>query len=451
MKKFLSLFLAVAIMLSCLLFLPVKSNQTSSAYYEASPVLVSEIKTELTSLLTTERIIRPAGSEGEKDTLDYILNTLSGTSGLVVLNDGYFSAGKQLVSFENSKGFAKTTYNVGVQLKSANPSAKTLSIITNVDNVPLVSYKQGANGQVATIYSYTEAVNESAGTISMMLALAKYLADSSLTFDFNINFVFCGAGAENNAGANAYKRALSADVNKNQLVLCLNKITVGDYNYFYTGDYSSNYSEFAAKYLNSDFGFRAFDKTTSITSGENGNIAHAGMEGAAGAFYNTQFNLISVFSGNYNGFASIGKHESQTHTEITYTENDTTSFIEIEYKRNVASNLGFVASAILNFISGPETATIAFKPHNNMAKINFANNEVLALTLTGAAVILIFVVYYAIYSALLKKSKKHMNGEELASVVMHIIGEQEMSRETEERLKEKIKDDAEKDGGANDE
>ena len=428
MKKFLSLFIA-AIMFIAMLCVPLRANSVSAAYFEASPVLVSEIKTELTNLLTTTRIVRPAGSDGEKETLEYILTSLSAVSGLEVLDNGYFNAGKQIVEFENSNGFALTTYNVGVSFKSSNPSAKTLSIITNVDNLPMVLYAQNANGETEKLYTYSEAVNESAGSVALMMALAKYLASSSLTFNFNINFIFCGAGGENNAGAFAYKRTISSDIESNQVVLCLNKITVGDYNYFYAQDYSAEYSSFAAQYLSEDFGYKAFNKTTSVTLNGQGNIVHAGIEGAAAVFANTEFNLISLFSGNYNGFASLGKHESQTHTEITHTENDSTSFIELEYKRNVAANLGFVASSILNLVSAPSGETELFKPHNNMPKINFANNSVLALSFTAGAVIIMFVVYYIVYSALLKKSRRQIKGEELNDIIINVKNENDKNED----------------------
>ena len=426
MKKLICLICSIIVCVSAL-FMPTVKVASASGAFEASPSLVSEIKTELTNLITDSRIVRPAGSDGEKETLDYILASLSSVSGLEALNNAYFDGGKQTVNFENSEGFAKTTYNVGIRLPSSTANAKTLSIITNVDNLPMVLYAQNANGETEKLYTYSEAVNESAGSVALMMALAKYLAESSLTFDFNINFIFCGAGGENNAGAYAYKRSIASDIAKNQVVLCLNKVTVGDYNYFYTQDYSASYADYIKDYFNEGLGFKTYNKTTAIKTNTadvtSAQFVHAGIEGAAGAFYNTEFNLISVFSGSYNGFSSLGNSESQNHSQITNTALDTTNYIELEYKRNVALNLGYITSATISLISSAGFSENAFQPHNNMAKIALANNKILAFSLTGFAVVLMFVIYYFVYSNMLKKSKMQMNSEELNDIIINVKNE----------------------------
>ena len=320
MKKLMMVLIALCLAISSF-FVP-HVNSFASAEYEESPIMVSEIKSELVSLLSSDaRIIRKGGSDGEKNTLEYILSNLAGVSGLTAINNGYFNAGKQIVDFEDSDGFSKSTYNVGIRYPSTNASAKTISILTNVSNTPIITYSYDSNGNAKKNYNYVEAVNESAGSVAMMMAMAKYLANNSFTFNFNIDFIFCGAGDENSCGAQAYKRSISQDISKNPLIICLNKITVGDYNYFYAQDFSSEYEKYVAKYLNSGYGFKEFNKTTALVNNYSTNnemaFAHAGIEGSAEVFAGTAFNLVSIFSGNYNGISSLGRPESSTHAELT--------------------------------------------------------------------------------------------------------------------------------------
>ncbi|MBQ7578983.1 MAG: M28 family peptidase [Clostridia bacterium] len=425
-------------------------NSFASAEYEESPIMVSEIKSELVSLLSSDaRIIRKGGSDGEKNTLEYILSNLAGVSGLTAINNGYFNAGKQIVDFEDSDGFSKSTYNVGIRYPSTNASAKTISILTNVSNTPIITYSYDSNGNAKKNYNYVEAVNESAGSVAMMMAMAKYLANNSFTFNFNIDFIFCGAGDENSCGAQAYKRSISQDISKNPLIICLNKITVGDYNYFYAQDFSSEYEKYVAKYLNSGYGFKEFNKTTALVNNYSTNnemaFAHAGIEGPAEVFADTAFNLVSIFSGNYNGISSLGRPESSTHAELTNTILDTTAYIEIEYKRNVANNLGLICASTLKLISSEEFEANALKLHSNLSKTNIANNEALVLFISGISVVLMFVVYYAIYSSMIKKSKKRMSSEQLASVVMQITRESNIgANELKEKIEEKVEEDTSK-------
>ena len=448
MKKLMMVLIALCLAISSF-FVP-HVNSFASAEYEESPIMVSEIKSELVSLLSSDaRIIRKGGSDGEKNTLEYILSNLAGVSGLTAINNGYFNAGKQIVDFEDSDGFSKSTYNVGIRYPSTNASAKTISILTNVSNTPIITYSYDSNGNAKKNYNYVEAVNESAGSVAMMMAMAKYLANNSFTFNFNIDFIFCGAGDENSCGAQAYKRSISQDISKNPLIICLNKITVGDYNYFYAQDFSSEYEKYVAKYLNSGYGFKEFNKTTALVNNYSTNnemaFAHAGIEGSAEVFAGTAFNLVSIFSGNYNGISSLGRPESSTHAELTNTILDTTAYIEIEYKRNVANNLGLICASTLKLISSEEFEANALKLHSNLSKTNIANNEALVLFISGISVVLMFVVYYAIYSSMIKKSKKRMSSEQLASVVMQITRESNIgANELKEKIEEKVEEDTSK-------
>lgn len=424
MKKFLISFICCICVCFCFLFGGVISQSNTYAEGIEEGFLVSQIETELKAFLQTEsdektRLDRTAGSLGEKDASDYILTTLKQQSGLEPLNNGYFKEGVQSFDVVSVSGATLSSQNVGFVYKSSSENAKTITLATHYDNLNIYKLATDINGNVAYVPFAIEGVNESAGAVAMLMSLAKFIAENNMQFGFNIEFIFFGASNQNYAGANAYLRSINSSKDNYAIIFNFDKITIGDYNYIYSQEFDCAYSNYLNEKLLGNFNFAKFSTVNNITSTES-SYSHAGLQSDSSVFIESGINVANIFSGNYNGFSSLGLTESATHTILTNTEFDTISGIEQEYNINVATNLSRIAGAMIELISGEDFISSVSVSANLNGTYNFWQNEKLALFIFSITIVILFVIYYAIYWWLYKKSKKQMSNEQLASIVMKI-------------------------------
>lgn len=170
------------------------------ALVEKSTFLKTEIKQELDLFLertrtAKSRIDRSAGSTGEKNAAEYILNNLT-HAGLTAREDGYFNAGLQEFDFVSAGGEFLKSQNVSVKLNSAQANAKTLVLAARYDNELIPTTGKAANGEEIEVKVAAEGVNASAGAVAMLMALAKYLVSAGIDLGFNVEFVFLARGTK---------------------------------------------------------------------------------------------------------------------------------------------------------------------------------------------------------------------------------------------------------------
>lgn len=386
--------------------------------------LISEIETELKEFLQfgseeKNRLDRTAGSAGEKEAGNYILASLKQQSGLEPINNGYFKDGVQNFDVVSYDGATLSSQNIGFIYKSKISGVKTITFATHYDNLNIYKLATDINGNISYVPVAIEGVNESAGAVAMLIAFAKYIAESNMQFNFNIEFVFFGSSNQNYAGASAYLRSINSVKDNYALIINFDNITIGDYNYIYSQEFECDYSNYLNDNLIGKFNFTNFSRVNNITTTDNG-YTHAGLQSDSSVFIESGINVANIFSGNYNGFSSLGLTESLNHSIITNTELDTIEGIENEYGINVATNLSRIASSMIDLITKEDFIEKVSVSAKLNGKYNFWQDKKLALFIFSIITVIIFIVYYAIYWWLYKRSKKQMSNEQLASVVMKI-------------------------------
>lgn len=447
MKKLRKIFMVgfcVAVFVILSIFGGAPASQ-AHALVEKSTFLKTEIKQELDLFLertrtAKSRIDRSAGSTGEKNAAEYILNNLT-HAGLTAREDGYFNVGLQEFDFVSAAGEFLKSQNVSVKLNSAQDNAKTLVLAARYDNELIPTTGKAANGEEIEVKVAAEGVNASAGAVAMLMALAKYLVSAGIDLGFNVEFVFFGAGYEDCVGAQNYLRSIVANKADYAAIINFNNIAVGQFNYVYTTEFKTAYGEFVETALLGDYNFVKFDKASTIVSTENG-FYHAGNNKDSGVFLTSGINTVSIFSGCNSGIQDGWRELSGTE-RITGTIADTVSGIEIATKKDITANLCLIAESVTNLITADGFLNkISAKQDVNKTYAFWRNAKMWAFV-ECVTVVVLFVIYYAIYSSLYKKSKKCMSNEELSAVVMKIQSEMDdLPPELKNRIKDKIDEDA---------
>ncbi|MBQ7452683.1 MAG: hypothetical protein IJS68_00230 [Clostridia bacterium] len=424
MRKWFSVILTFIMAFACWFGFGSSSRKAFASTVEA-PILTASIESELKNFLQYDeaektRLAREAGSTGEADASAYILSSLLATPGIEAINDGYFVSGVQAVEYVSSNGFSSKSQNVGVVIKSATENAKTVTFCTNIDNVAVIE-AVSVGGEPQEIKVFTESVNQSAGSVALLMALARHFATSVIDLGFNIEFAFLGAGAEENSGALALNRRLNTDASKYALVVCVDKVVLGDSNYIFMQDFGCEYASYISEIMVGHYNFKNFNKTSCLAIGSGVNLfSHAGVAGSAGAFYGGKINMLSVFSGNYNGVSGLGNSESTAHKNLTYTLYDNIASIEGTYDISIKTKLGMVASALANLLYQPDFIVEAGKPNNLQNAYGFWYNEKYQLFAYGVCMVLVFVVYFIVYDGLMKKSQKNIADGGIESLIVNI-------------------------------
>ena len=447
MKKFLSVMFAL--ILSVCVFGVCGSFGFNKAYAQTSTdqgFLLSEIETELKNFVEHDsvekhRLDRTAGSEGERLSAEYIAQELSGVQNLKALENAYFKNGIQTFNFVSTSGEALVSQNVGFVYSSNAQNAKTVVLATHYDNEAI--YRQRINdlGEIEYYKIVSEGINSSAGAVAMLMSLAKYIAEQNLVFDFNIEFLFFGASSNDYMGAQYYLKSITQNKDNYALVVNFSNIAIGDYNYVYCQEFNCQYKTFVENKLIGSNNFERYSKISSLENTGSG-YTHAGLMADSFVFFEDGMNVANIFSGSHQGFSSLGAAECEGYTQITNTEKDTIIGIEQTLNVNVAANLSRVASAVISLISD-DGFIGAVSENNNLSGVyDFIANEKLQIFIFAVLVVVLFVVYYAIYDSFLKKSRNKMKDENLAAVVVKIQGEMgDISSEMKNEIKEKIDKD----------
>ncbi len=365
---------------------------------------------------------RAPGTEGEKQASEYIFNKLSGFSGLSPkkLNGIKDEDGIQNFTFTSRfDGKLKHSQNIIFEYKTNKKDAKKIILACSYDG-----YALDDEGKIIN----TEAINGSAGSVAVLLALAENIA--SLNKDINYEFIFFGAGSSSNAGATHYSNGLSEKDSKNILLMMnIENIALGKNLYFYVDETKTELSDFAkdlsgSKKLGaSEVNVSHLGKILLSNPSDLGlNYKHIANSSANEKFMKANVLSMNVFAGDYSEGIVSGKCEYANKDRVLNTKNDNLEYISKNYGENVISqNLSKAFSFINELLISKDLAMVC---ENSVKQVSdfyaIAANQKLPLYLTICALFVGIIVALLIHYRLSVKAF-HANIEtEFASSVISI-------------------------------
>lgn len=419
MKKIFKAFSAIlALAISVICFTFVSKPQVASANnssYDSFKLVTDVIFTNITS--KTNRL---AGSEEEGLTKDYIFNYLSTETQLKKRDDGRVKEGIQEFTFESYfSGKYEKSQNIVFGLDKSGTNKKVV-LGTHYDSV---AYKEDSYMTVDDIVA-SEGINASAGSVALLLAIARDIHTWNLNFDVEI--VFFGAGESNLAGSKYYTQGLT-EKEQNNIVAMINfdGVAFGKNQYFYVDEVETKFEKFVNKVsTKNNLSIKQvntinLNKVVGVQDELGLGYTHIALASNHVYFKKLGINTINFFAGDYSNGIVMGRSEFEGKDLIRYTENDSLEYIKTHYGAEVVTeNLFKVYNMVYSTLT--DTGFIGAAGESNQSSwfyLLFANSH-LALYLTAVAfVVFVVVAMFVYYKLTIKAYYSNVELEFLSSVM----------------------------------
>ena len=419
---------------------------------ERTQLIQNEIKSELLAFIEYEknnedkqRNIRIPGSDGEYNAAIYLKNKLSGLNNFIAVNNQSTHDGIERFEFQSIyDGNMYTSQNVIFKRESLIETNRKIILCAHYDT----SFIEKEDAKYSDFKSTSEGINDNASSVATLLALVKNLDKMDLDYGFDVEVVFFGASTNNYDGAKYYMRGQSElDANDTLLVINLDKIAIGNYNYIYVNEFETKQEKFVLDLL---YGFKKLKNENHLDfnqSSPNGlNYTHIGLESDHAIFMKRNINVVSFFSGDYESLITYGINEFNDKENVTFTENDAYLYIDSNYN-NFYANLARVYKAVNLIISDDDFVATMEKDNHLKEKYTFWTNEKLAVIISLVVVAGFVIVYFIIYKNLQDKSKELITSSNIQDVVFKITSSlsEKDNQELNDAINQKVKSDTEDD------
>lgn len=445
-RKILACLFAFIVMILGLSF--VKINNIAAA--EGESVIETEILDEIKQFVEygqsdKSRKYRVPGSKAEYNSANYLKAKMSMLSSFKPVENQSTKDGVQSFEFQSDiDGMTKTSQNIIFQKKTETASKKKVVLSAHYDSAPLSMFAK-RDGETGKIVNISDGISENASSVATILCLAKAL-DRIDDLGFTLEIVFFGASNNSFAGAKEYMKGVSDVDAKNILAMInLERIGVGQYNYFYVNEFENSQFKYAKNVLSNFDGFKALQvKNVLHTSDSSMNgleYSHIGIDGEHALFMERNINIINFFSGFYENLITPGIKEYENKNNVTYTGDDTYDYI-IESCPGFSKNLANVYAGVKAFLTDDSFVSEMEKNNGSEEFYGIYKNEKLAVFVTILVFAAMCFVYILIFHVLQNKSKKTLNDNNLDKIVIKIaenIGDD--SKEISELIDQKLKDD----------
>ncbi len=364
---------------------------------------------------------RDPGSEGEKQAANYIKTKLDSFSSANFgpADSSSVKGGVQEFSFTSSiDGLNKKSQNLVYFYKSNVQTDKKLILGCNYDNIAIET--DGFE------YALTESegINGSAGSVAVLLSIAKLLP--SLNLPYNVEIIFFGAGESNLAGSKFYSKGILPETKTNILAyINIDSVAVGKSLYFYVDEVDTVFSGYVSDAVSAS-GVKKIDtvhlgKVMTDYDNELGlKYSHVAQNSDNKTFMSEQILSINLFAGDYDSGIVYGKNEFANEENVIYTGNDSRAYIASKYGQNaVSDNLSATFGAITKLISDENfqaSCVAAFGQTNLFYKV-FGSSQVIAYITAVTLIILIAVAIYLHYRLTLKSYDANIEPEFLTTVI----------------------------------
>lgn len=341
-------------------FLPKKIFADSLS--ESSPFITHE---QLEMYISSTDIDKSAGSLGEKKTSEYI------ESKMQECNLSYFAnSDKYIHTFDINP--SRLSQNVIGVKKSVVPNAKDIIIGAHYDNT-----HSSTNASLGALSNGTGVV--------CLLSLMQNLKLCDL--NFNVIYIFYGAGKLGHKGANAFVNSLSLTQKQNILLsINLDSIGCGENTYFYASHNAQKISEifkFKSYEIQSLPIYRKYDL---INNKYNFAFSNAGSRSDNAVYIKNDIKSLNFFSGNANGI-NAGFKESHNYENIADTPNDNPTTL-LEYYPKYFEKIDNVCKSIFYTLTNGHTLdNLQSLPSDQT--LDFLNNKIIIFAIVILGVLLL--------------------------------------------------------------
>jgi len=425
MKKLMKIFACLLISVFVVpLFLSV-NNQAKASTTQSVVVSKEDFFNEVDAIFTDFLKIsnRLPGSENEKKAAEFIHLYLKDVDRISAKSTPHVVDGVQTFKFESDiSGLYENSQNVIFEYKSKNTTNNKVIVACHYDSI---AYKLNEETMLYEEVA-SESLNGSAGNVALLLAMAKFLPYDNI--NFNIEFVFFGAGEADNSGSNVYVQGISDEDKEN--ILCMvniDEIALGENVYFYVDEINnlfSNYvSEVSAKNkLNvSQVQTMHLNKVLLEYESELGlDYTHIALQSDNISFMKSGITSINIFAGDYETGVVIGKSEFAGKDILTYTEKDNLKYITenigIDKVKNNLYEVFRYVGCVLTDADFVDTAIKSQNISNSFYSVFGNQNLVLYLTVF-AFIVFVIIAMYIYYKLSIKAYHANVEVEFLSSVV----------------------------------
>lgn len=357
--------------------------------------------TEINSILSdyvkfNDRI---AGSEMEENASKYILEYLSKKTNLTAFENNYITGGVQKFDFYSTiSDKMEKSQNIIYVKESAKENAKKLIFACNYDAIAFEYNEE----EYTTDLAKTEGINTSAGSVALMLVLAREFGSSNL--DFDVEFCFFGAGESDNAGARIYSQGITTEAKDKILgVINFEKVALGKNLYFYTDEIETTLSKYIEDFVSDNKlsvkKVNTVHLSKGITSQDELGLGytHVALQSANVVFMKQGINAINIFAGEYEDGIEVGLSEFSGKEILTYTTKDNAETIDELYGFDTVTRNLYNAFDCVTKLCIDDEFISALESNVNETKWFYAifANDKLALLLTIIAfVVLVLVCMY---------------------------------------------------------
>lgn len=438
----------------CLSFVGMTNAKTTASAIDLSggnnlSLVQSEILSELNKFLGytdssyASRQGRVPGSKAEYNSAMYIHGVLDGLTNFKAVNNASTINGVEKFEFDSIvDGKTYVSQNIIFKRESLVETNKKVILGAHYDSAYIGEVNEETD-EVENII--TDGVNDSAASVATLLTIVKHLDILVEDYGYDIEVIFFGASSNNYEGSSYYLRGQTEEDNKNTLLMInLDKIALGDYNYFYVNEFKTSQEKYISKTMKEVKKLKNENALDFGVSSPNGlNYTHVGLESDHALFMKKYINVLNVFSGNYESKLTFGLSEYADKEAITYTEKDTLAYI-LSTRASFTKNLANISSQLEGLLSDVNFISEMEKPNNLKAKYEFWTNEKLSVFITAILLVLFIGLYLVIYFTLQAKSRRKAKDSDISQIVFKItsnLGDQNANNELSNAIDEKIKQD----------
>lgn len=312
MKKKISAVILAVLTIVILCFTLVSCTETKAVHDDPIKAYLANDSYTLLNEFVTEHKDRTTGvKDGADAAAQWIQNKVS-------LMDASLTA--DLHKFEYSNRYydkrIENGYNVVARKQANVDTNKTVVIGTHYDN----AYGLQINGSINQV----EGVYNNAGSVITLLQTISALKE--LSFDFNIEYVFFGAGEADMSGSSYYANNTADDV---ILMINYDNVIGGEYVYYYTDEVKTEHGKLFGKVIDDNrLNIFSVPKFNHIISGQyiegtNLGYYHEALYSDHVNFMVNGVMVISFSSANYSDYSSSNIKEFKGKDNIEYTAADT--------------------------------------------------------------------------------------------------------------------------------
>lgn len=383
--------------------------QPSEGNYLMADSINENVKTFMS--ITDEN---PTGNGGNRTAFSYSEKSASQT--LVSFADslGDYAVSTQGfdVMYDGEKEYSQ---NIIVTKLSSSENAKDIIFCANYDNayydVDEYGYKiEETDGE----YGISTGMIDNATGVAVVMSLMQYYQDIEL--DYNLKFLFFGAGALVNYGAYYYINSLST-IEQSNIAFVFNVNRIGGDNIYVYGEEQETVQENFVYTKASDIGIKVYQKPSSMPLVDFSYIeklpySHWLLQSNNAHFMQQSIPVVSITTGNYHT-SNTSNVEVVGQDSVSFTSLDTYAYAN-SYIADYRTQMQEIALLIVNTVSDDNFTAMATSSRENYPAYDFSDYDfIITLVIFGIIILLLLALVIIVKKCDFSLAKKVSEGIEI--------------------------------------